>query len=330
MSESQEPSDSVPVAPSYSVPVAPSDSVPVATAIPINEASIRLLALCRENKPCADIACHLAEHPQCLRSGVVDADGATPLHWLALHGNLESIRLLNIPDLLAVPVAKSEMQPIHWACTHGHVNVVSHIVEQVGPASMNVRDGRQTTPLMISTQYRHHALMRWLTAHGADASLEDQDGDTAMHWAAYKDDATALELLDALPGSPLDPTLPDNYGSNCLHLAASMGGAAAAEWLLRRDERTVAGMLGALDAKGRTPVEVARQRGHAHVRRMLEYGPGPLEAVQAWADEASAWWRSALQEWGQQWEQQHAPEPPREMEMRVMQTAAMRPAEEIL
>ena len=252
--------------------------------------AVSLLLLCRESESHAAISQHLDQHPQAVDGR--DADGATPLHWMALHGHLDLLQRMEAshPTLSASP-ARSGMQPIHWAVTRGRLAIVEHLVARLGRAALDAVDTRLTTPVMVAAQYRDHKVLNWLVTHGADAARVDQDGDTAMHWASYKDDAAGCALLSEL--SALDPTLPDMFGSNCLHLAATTGAAGAAAWLLRRPEAEA--LRRARDAKGRTAAEVAASRGHLQLKWLIDHGPD-AEPLAVWAGEASAWWRGAVQQ----------------------------------
>lgn len=281
--------------------LASTDTVPV-SALPIAHASAlptgtgpeaaALIFLCREDAPSEKISQHLDQHPNAVNSR--DEDGATPLHWMAMHGHLELLtRMEKSHPSLLVSRARSGMQPIHWAITRARREIVEWLVARLGREALDATDSRLTTPTMMAAQYRNHALMSWLLTHGADPTRCDADGDTAMHWASYKDDPRGLATLSEL--CALDPRVTDNYGSNCLHLAATTGAADAAAWLLRRPEAD--DLREARDSKGRRPMEVAEARGHRHVRRLIVFGPGAAnDPLAFWAEDAGAWWRGAMEQ----------------------------------
>lgn len=66
----------------------------------------------------------------------------------------------------------------------------------------------------------------------------------------------------------VSPATADVYGSTALHLAASQGACRTLAVLVYHGDAPAA--LAATDAKGRTPLQVATQRGVHSTRRMLE------------------------------------------------------------
>lgn len=51
---------------------------------------------------------------------------------------------------------------------------------------LDVRDSKGCSPLIIASQYGHAGLAGYLIGKGAGLHLVDRDGDTALHWAAFK------------------------------------------------------------------------------------------------------------------------------------------------
>lgn len=94
--------------------------------------------------------------------------------------------------------------------------------------------------------------------------LDDCD-DSALHWAAYKGNSQTLALLSYL-GLPFDAA--DAYGSTPLHLAAMRGATNVVEFLLESPEAPR--LLKMTDNKGRTPLQVAMERGEMMASRLLK------------------------------------------------------------
>ena len=59
--------------------------------------------------------------------------------------------------------------------------------------------------------------------------LLDDCGDSALHWAAYKNNQQTFALLHYM-GLPADKA--DEYGSTALHLAAAQGASAVVEYMI--------------------------------------------------------------------------------------------------
>src|SRR6266508_704861 len=110
------------------------------------------------------------------------------------------------------------------------------------------RGDRQAVPTLLKTH--------------ADVNAPQSDGATALHWAAYLDDADTTALL-IKAGARVDT--PNHYGETPLMLAARTGNAEAATALLRAGA--------AIDAKetwnGQTALMWAAAAGHAAVVQAL-------------------------------------------------------------
>ena len=230
-----------------------------------------------------------------------DASGASVAHWCALLGETDLLKKVReCGGAVDVAAAGSGMRPIHWACSRGQLSTVRYLVGEAA-VPIDARDARFTTPLMIAAQYGWEQLLYWLTRQGASYKQVDRDGDSAIHWAAYKDHLEPLVTLSRLGMSPAET---DKFGSTCLHLAATTGAFRAAGWLITHTEGVA--MASARDVKGRRPVDIARERHHHTLARLLEpYSQeeaaappgrreGALATLRGAFDSASDLWRGAL------------------------------------
>ena len=79
--------------------------------------------------------------------------------------------------------------------------------------------------------------MKYLLANGARANAGDSNGDTALHWAAFKGQAQSVfailnAALNSDVRSPTDPHSQNADGGTALHSAANHGDVATGEILL--------------------------------------------------------------------------------------------------
>ncbi len=115
-----------------------------------------------------------------------DNKGHTPVHWACLGGHTAILRYM---IELGVPLdepSQNDIQqhPVHWACVSGHISVVE-ILLQAG-VSLESKDSKGCTPLIVACQYGQTMLAGYLMGKGARREATDLDGDTALHWAAFK------------------------------------------------------------------------------------------------------------------------------------------------
>mmetsp|Transcript_42916 Transcript_42916/g.142089 ORF Transcript_42916/g.142089 Transcript_42916/m.142089 type:complete len:568 (-) Transcript_42916:345-2048(-) len=213
----------------------------------------------------------IAQHPEALQ-GRDTEDGATAVHWASLLGHAELVEWLieqGAPHDWAVE--SSGMQPIHWAATRGHTDVIKVLLKR--GANIDARDVKGTTPLVIASQYDHTVLVFFLVQQRADINLLDVYSDSALHWAAYKNNQQTVALLHYL-GLPADAA--DSYGSTPMHLASAQGSLQVIEYIIEATPNPTQ-LVKLKDNKGRTPIDVARERGYRHVLQALApLNPAPL------------------------------------------------------
>ena len=76
-------------------------------------------------------------------------------------------------------------RPIHWAARNGHVAVVD-ILLSAGACPVDATDHKGLTPLMMACMFGRSLMAAYLLGRGAEPNLTDMNGDSALHWSAYK------------------------------------------------------------------------------------------------------------------------------------------------
>jgi ankyrin repeat protein len=170
-----------------------------------------------------------------------------------------------------------------------------------GGARADVRDGHGRTPLHVAAFGRHHDAMRALVAGGADPDGLESDRYDVVTIAAVADDLPTLRLALALGASARNVT--SRYDGTALIAAAHLGHVEVVRALIAAGapldhvnnlgwtaliESIVLGDGGARhtetlralaeaganvnlpDREGRTPLALARARGHAAMVKVLE------------------------------------------------------------
>eukprot|EP00913_Durusdinium_trenchii_P014926 g14000.t1 len=173
--------------------------------------------------------------------------------------------------------------PLMWAMTRGHLQVGKVLLQ--ASADPFAQDSVGASPLILAVQHAHVGAMLLLIAlvapnepgatHGPSTlqrllQVRDMRGCTAVHWAAYKGDMPALQLLDYFDA---DFTALDDEKMTALHRAA------------QGQQEEVIGLLldrgvdpSVLDVHGRSCLDVAEQvaktgRMARRLRRLLESKP---------------------------------------------------------
>ena len=178
-------------------------------------------------------------------------------------------------------------RPIHWTCRKGHSAIVQILLQvkrgnwclennlksllysnihlnirQAGVA-VNAADFKGLTPLMTACMFGKFATAAFLLGSGALGHLTDINGDTALHWSAYKGHP---ELIRLLMYSGVDLQKPDHFGSTPLHLACLSGNVSCVKILCEKSKIE----LGPRDKNGKTPLQLAKSHRHSEVVRILQ------------------------------------------------------------
>ncbi len=135
---------------------------------------------------------------------------------------------------------------MHWAASDGKIASLQFFLDH--RQDINAQDANGCSPVVIATQYNQVSSVIYLTKNGADLTLKDNNGDTPVHWAAYKGFEELVGLL--LHFQPHDLNSEDVFGQvselfdlinssklfgifqTPLHLAALRGNADVVEYLI--------------------------------------------------------------------------------------------------
>jgi len=156
------------------------------------------------------------------RWDVRDERGNSLLHWAALAGNVNFIQFALSTRAIDVDVeaASSKQTPLMWAALQGHVETVQFLLDS--KASLQAKDTLGATPFILATQHQRCNAIEVLRRQGGEHLLweTDEQGCTAVHWAAYCGDLRALQVLQPSQGVL---QVRDRTGMQPLHLAVMEG-----------------------------------------------------------------------------------------------------------
>ncbi|XP_046849432.1 serine/threonine-protein phosphatase 6 regulatory ankyrin repeat subunit B-like [Xenia sp. Carnegie-2017] len=197
-----------------------------------------------------------------------DMHGMTCLHYAALSGSEPIVKFLVSQQKDLVLTTNDEGQtPLHLACTHSShaFAIVKLLVKDNGEEAKLITDAAGETPLLLAVESGNKLVVRELLDSKAKEQLKivkKDSGDSALHCCARKKNVdVARILLDS--GSAVN--LKNNDGQTALHIAAYEGQEAMIK-LLCSSNKMFADIQDKFD---RTAVHIAAERGFSGIVEYL-------------------------------------------------------------
>ena len=127
-----------------------------------------------------------------VNSPMYDQHGRTPIHFAALNGHSEVVKIIinfteipNVADLYG-------MTPIHLATKNGHANVVQVLTPC---SSWNLLDFNGTTPIHVAAQLNRVEILKILVNWTEHVNATDHNGWSPMHEAVINGHTEIVKLL---------------------------------------------------------------------------------------------------------------------------------------
>ena len=159
---------------------------------------------------------------------------------------------------------KPEAGPLYYAARLGFQDLAEHLIA-VYPGHVDVKGGKEMTPMHAAASGGHANILRLLQGHGADLGSRNKSGETPLHGASWSGKLDAGQcLLDH--GADINARNEDDWTP--LFHAIFYGYTEFARMLLERGAA-----IEARSAFGSTPLHAAVRGGEAQaVRLLLERG----------------------------------------------------------
>jgi hypothetical protein len=124
-----------------------------------------------------------------------DTAGWTPLHSATQNGHLEVVKFLVEQQADVTTKGTARWTPLHLAARNGHLEVVKYLVQTAKEfgSDISTPDTFGETPLHVAIYHSRGEEAKVLIEHGADISVIDGYGKTALDWAS-RNDALFLQL----------------------------------------------------------------------------------------------------------------------------------------
>ena len=147
--------------------------------------------------------------------------GDTALHTAAHLNNADIVKILLESGADPNPISRHTNweTPLHYAAEAGAIDAVQALLDGGVEADVRIGQGRSPMITIIKEGRKNKtAVVRILLENGADPSLQDNIGNTALHYAVMNGITAMIELLIE-NGASLDLT--NSLGNTALHLAAT-------------------------------------------------------------------------------------------------------------
>lgn len=155
----------------------------------VNPAGVPALMVAVQ-EPSLQVAELLASWPT-TRTEVRNASDESPLMLAALRGYFPLVKRLVDND---ADVNKTGWTPLHYAATGGHVLIIEFLLDK--SAYIDAESPNGTTPLMMAALYGTPEAVKVLIQAGADLTLKNQLGMTALDFAIRGQRSNARELIE--------------------------------------------------------------------------------------------------------------------------------------
>lgn len=120
------------------------------------------------------------------------ADGETPLMMAVFKGQTELVvRMIE----KGADVNQTGWTPLHYAATAGHVQLIKILLDK--HAYIDAESPNKTTPLMMAAHYGTPSAVKLLLEEGADPSLKNELGLSAIDFALQAKKQDSVDIISA-------------------------------------------------------------------------------------------------------------------------------------
>lgn len=199
-----------------------------------------------------------------------DENGRSALVWAAYTAAPRCVKLLLAKDSSMLGVAdNSGRTALHWSTRLPNVGCINALTQAAPPAVIDSQDKTGATALHWSVLYDRPRHCGRLLKCGSNASLKDDQGRTAAHYAVSDSRVECLERILKVASHLVGVT--DDEGRTLLHLAANAEMSIECGVEILRYQADID--LNAADLKGATPLHwAAVSNNPEYCSLLVQYG----------------------------------------------------------
>lgn len=209
--------------------------------------------------PSLDVVEFVVEQQLCV--DVKDANGQSPLHIAASHGNTKTVEFFikeGNPHINVEDIARKT--PLHLASTNGHDKVVELLVKN--HANISAKDHLGLSPLHCAIRNNHVAIAKFLLEKDATVDTnETMSGLTPLYIAA---ESGSLELVNFFLAKGANVNARNHQGATPLTGAVGNGYLEVVNLLILKGAN-----LNSTFIDGRTPLHIAIENGVENIANVL-------------------------------------------------------------
>ena len=125
----------------------------------------------------------------------IDATNTADETALMLAANANDLVSANLLIQAGASVNRPNWTPLHYAASKGHTAMMRLLIEN--DAYIDAESPNATTPLMMAAYYATPNAVKLMLEEGADPTLQNKDGQTALAMAASKDKLLSVKYIRA-------------------------------------------------------------------------------------------------------------------------------------
>lgn len=114
-----------------------------------------------------------------------DTENITLLHWAAINCRKDIVKLfVDYGAIVDAVGGELNSTPLHWATRQGHLSIVVLLMKN--GADPTLRDGEGCSAIHLASQFGYTSIVAYFLAKGISPDIQDRNGMTPIMWSACR------------------------------------------------------------------------------------------------------------------------------------------------